>query len=39
MNVNVEGFRGGDRTDLSLPKAQEDLKAVAAVGSRLRLSS
>jgi beta-glucosidase len=33
MNVNVEGFRGGDRTDLSLPKAQEELlKAIAAVG-------
>ena len=35
MSVNVEGFRGGDRTDLSLPKAQEDLlKAVYnAVGA------
>ncbi|MBO0720744.1 MAG: glycoside hydrolase family 3 C-terminal domain-containing protein [Blastocatellia bacterium] len=33
MTVNVEGFRGGDRTDLSLPKAQEALiKAVQAVG-------
>ena len=33
MKVNVEGFRGGDRTDLSLPKAQEDLlKAVSATG-------
>jgi beta-glucosidase len=31
MNVNVEGFRGGDRTDISLPKAQEELlKAVSA---------
>ena len=25
MSVNVAGFRGGDRTDISLPKAQEDL--------------
>jgi beta-glucosidase len=35
MTVNVEGFRGGDRTDISLPKAQEDLlKAVFnAVGT------
>ncbi len=33
MKVNVEGFRGGDRTSLSLPKAQEDLlKAVQAAG-------
>ena len=33
MTVNVEGFRGGDRTDLSLPKAQEALlKAVVATG-------
>ena len=33
MTVNVPGFRGGDRTSLDLPKAQEDLlKAVAAVG-------
>jgi len=33
MKVNVEGFRGGDRTDLNLPKAQEDLlKAVNATG-------
>src|SRR6185503_16630957 len=33
MTVKVEGFRGGDRTDLSLPKPQEELlKAVAAVG-------
>jgi len=31
--VNVEGFRGGDRTDLSLPKPQEALlKAVVATG-------
>ena len=33
MKVNLEGFRGGDRTDLSLPKVQEDLlKAVQAIG-------
>ena len=33
MPVKVEGFRGGDRTDLSLPKPQEELlKAVAATG-------
>jgi beta-glucosidase len=33
MTVNVEGFRGGDRTDLSLPKSQEALlKAVVATG-------
>ena len=33
MKVNVEGFRGGDRTDISLPKSQEALlKAVVATG-------
>jgi beta-glucosidase len=33
MTVNVEGFRGGDRTDISLPKSQEALlKAVVATG-------
>lgn len=33
MKVNIEGFRGGDRTDISLPKSQEALlKAVVAVG-------
>ena len=33
MPVKVEGFRGGDRTDLSLPKPQEALlKAVVATG-------
>ena len=33
MPVTVEGFRGGDRTDISLPKSQEALlKAVAATG-------
>jgi beta-glucosidase len=33
MTVKVEGFRGGDRTDLSLPKQQEALiRAVQATG-------
>jgi beta-glucosidase len=33
MTVNVSGFRGGDRTEINLPKAQEDLlKAVQATG-------
>ena len=33
MPVKVEGFRGGDRTDLALPKSQEALlKAVVATG-------
>lgn len=33
MNVPLEGFRGGDRTDISLPKPQEALlKAVVATG-------
>ena len=33
MPVKVEGFRGGDRTDLSLPRPQEELlKAVVATG-------
>ena len=33
MPVVVEGFRGGDRTDISLPKPQEALlKAVVATG-------
>jgi beta-glucosidase len=33
MDVKVKGFSGGDRTDLSLPEAQEDLlKAVYATG-------
>jgi beta-glucosidase len=33
MDVKIEGFRGGDRTDISLPKAQEDLiKEVHALG-------
>jgi beta-glucosidase len=33
MSVNVEGFRGGDRTDITLPRAQEELlKALQATG-------
>jgi beta-glucosidase len=33
MDVRLEGFRGGDRTDISLPKPQEELiKAVHALG-------
>jgi beta-glucosidase len=33
MTVKVDGFRGGDRTDLSLPKTQETLlNAVVATG-------
>ena len=33
MNVPLEGFRGGDRTEISLPKSQETLlKAVVATG-------
>jgi beta-glucosidase len=33
MDVRVEGFRGGDRTDIVLPKPQEDLiKEVQALG-------
>jgi beta-glucosidase len=33
MDVAVEGFRGGDRTSLDLPKAQEDLiKEIHALG-------
>jgi len=33
MRVNAEGFLGGDRTDIGLPKAQEDLlKAVQETG-------
>jgi beta-glucosidase len=36
MQVNVAGFRGGDRTDIVLPKAQEDLlKALQATGKPL----
>ncbi len=33
MNVPLDGFRGGDRTEISLPKSQEALlKAVVATG-------
>jgi beta-glucosidase len=33
MDVKLEGFRGGDRTDIALPKPQEDLiMAVHALG-------
>jgi len=33
MDVNIEGFKGGDRTSLDLPKVQEDLiHAVAGLG-------
>ncbi len=33
MTVSTEGFRGGDRTDISLPRGQEALlKAVSATG-------
>jgi len=33
MDVKVEGFRGGDRTDITLPKPQEDLiREVQALG-------
>lgn len=33
MDVQLEGFRGGDRTDIALPKPQQDLiKAVHALG-------
>jgi beta-glucosidase len=33
MDVKLEGFRGGDRTELNMPKVQEDLlRAVHATG-------
>ena len=33
MEVKLEGFRGGDRTDITLPKPQEELlKQIQAVG-------
>lgn len=33
MDVKTEGFRGGDRTEIALPKPQEDLiKAIQATG-------
>jgi beta-glucosidase len=38
MKVPVEGFQGGDRVDLGIPRAQEDLmKAVAALNKPLVL--
>lgn len=36
MNVNLPGFKGGDRTSLDLPQDEEDLlKAVKATGKKL----
>jgi beta-glucosidase len=36
MNVNLPGFKGGDRTSLDLPKDEEDLlKAVKRTGKKL----
>jgi beta-glucosidase len=36
MNVNLPGFKGGDRTSLDLPKDEEDLlKAVKGTGKKL----
>ncbi|HYG79678.1 MAG TPA: glycoside hydrolase family 3 C-terminal domain-containing protein [Pyrinomonadaceae bacterium] len=38
MKVEVKGFRGGDRTSLALPEAQEELlKAVQAAGKPVAL--
>jgi beta-glucosidase len=38
MKVEVEGFRGGDRTSISLPKAQEELlEAIVAAGKPVAL--
>ena len=38
MRVPVEGFRGGDRLDLNLPRTQEELlKSIAAFGKPLVL--
>jgi beta-glucosidase len=38
MDVKLEGFRGGDRTDISLPKPQEELiKQVHALGKPVAL--
>ncbi|MEN3332254.1 MAG: beta-glucosidase [Blastocatellia bacterium] len=38
MNVPLEGFHGGDRTDIRLPKVQEELlKALGATGKPLVL--
>jgi beta-glucosidase len=36
MGIHVEGFSGGDRTDIGLPRAQQDLlEALAATGKPL----
>ena len=36
MPVNIEGFKGGDRTDIELPKVQRDfLKALKAAGKQV----
>jgi beta-glucosidase len=36
MNINLPGFKGGDRTSLDLPKDEEDLlKAVKATGRKM----
>ena len=36
MSIHVEGFSGGDRTDIGLPRAQQDLlEALAATGKPL----
>ena len=36
MPVNIEGFRGGDRTNIELPKVQRDfLKALKAAGKQV----
>jgi len=36
MSIHVEGFSGGDRTDIGLPRVQQDLlEAVAATGKPL----
>jgi len=36
MGIHVEGFNGGDRTDIGLPRAQQDLlEALAATGKPL----
>ena len=36
MRIQVEGFRGGDRTDITLPRVQQDLlEALSATGKPL----
>lgn len=38
MDVKTEGFKGGDRTDIALPKPQEELiKSVQAIGKPIVL--